>query len=329
MTALKPTFIIKNMTHQKTPYLHDHYVKQILSRPEQCVELLSLVLSKQEMDLFDWSTLKIEATSLVDQDLKEKRMDVLFSVRLKNSDQTGRILFIGEHKSGPDPKLLKQFLFYITDIYRDTRSPVIPVFINQSEHKVWKGPLEFHDYLQDFTGPLREFFKHNVLNFRLRVLNIQALDLNNLPKNLTIKPFLYILKHIRAFNKLKLQELIRLGAGLKPSIRDDLMLPTMEYVYQYNSFFTWRVIKEEIKKTLKKKEDRFMAGLLETARNEARQEGLQTGRQEGLQTGRQEGLQEGRQEVVLNMLQKKADISFISEVTGVSEQEIKKLKNGS
>ena len=42
-----------------------------------------------------------------------------------------------------------------------------------------------------------------------------------------------------------------------------------------------------------------------------------------------EGRQERNKEVILNMLKKKTDISFISEVTGLSEKAIKKLKNGS
>ena len=45
--------------------------------------------------------------------------------------------------------------------------------------------------------------------------------------------------------------------------------------------------------------------------------------------GRQEGRQECRQEVILNMLKEKADIAFISQVTGLSKKEIKKLKNSS
>ena len=53
------------------------------------------------------------------------------------------------------------------------------------------------------------------------------------------------------------------------------------------------------------------------------------GRWEGERKGLKKGRQEGRQEVVLNMLKKKTDISFISEVTGLSEKEIKNLKNGS
>ena len=44
--------------------------------------------------------------------------------------------------------------------------------------------------------------------------------------------------------------------------------------------------------------------------------------------GRQEGIQTRNKEVVLNMLKKKLDTSLISEVTGVSEKEVKKLQNG-
>ena len=43
---------------------------------------------------------------------------------------------------------------------------------------------------------------------------------------------------------------------------------------------------------------------------------------------REKGRWEGRQEVVLNMLKEKINVSVISKVTGLSEKEIKKLKNG-
>ena len=43
---------------------------------------------------------------------------------------------------------------------------------------------------------------------------------------------------------------------------------------------------------------------------------------------REEGRQEERREVILNMIQKKFDISVISEVTGLPKAEIIKFKNG-
>ena len=50
-------------------------------------------------------------------------------------------------------------------------------------------------------------------------------------------------------------------------------------------------------------------------------------REEGRYEGIRKGRQEGRQEIILNMLKKQSDISFISELTGLSKKEIRKLKN--
>ena len=48
--------------------------------------------------------------------------------------------------------------------------------------------------------------------------------------------------------------------------------------------------------------------------------------QYSLDEAREEGLKKGMQAVALNMLKEKADLGFISKVTGLSEAEIKKLK---
>ena len=64
-------------------------------------------------------------------------------------------------------------------------------------------------------------------------------------------------------------------------------------------------------------------GLMQDVREIIKEKGRWEGERQGLKKGRQEG----RQEVVLNMLKKKLDISIISEVTSLSEKEIKKLKN--
>ena len=64
-------------------------------------------------------------------------------------------------------------------------------------------------------------------------------------------------------------------------------------------------------------------------RQEIREDAIQEGIQKGLKAGRQEGLQAGMQQVALNMLKEKADFTFISKVTGLSEDQINRLKNGS
>ena len=75
-----------------------------------------------------------------------------------------------------------------------------------------------------------------------------------------------------------------------------------------------------------------MSPLQETL-DEEREKGLQTGLQKGLLQGKQEGRMEGRMEqnkiVIAKMLKKNLQISVISEVTGLSRAQIKKLQNGS
>ena len=59
-------------------------------------------------------------------------------------------------------------------------------------------------------------------------------------------------------------------------------------------------------------------------------EGILTkgGHMDAIERERWEARQEERQAVILNMLKEKLDLSVISKVTGLSEEEIKKLKNG-
>ena len=61
-----------------------------------------------------------------------------------------------------------------------------------------------------------------------------------------------------------------------------------------------------------------------------KEKGLKDGRKLGLKQGREQGLEQGREQerqtMVLNMLKKKTDISFISEVTGLSKEQIEKIK---
>ena len=61
--------------------------------------------------------------------------------------------------------------------------------------------------------------------------------------------------------------------------------------------------------------------------------GMEKGIKKGIKDGMEKGMEKGRmerdREVILNMLKKSADMVFISEVTGLSVDEIKKLTNGS
>ncbi len=329
----------KELMKKSKKFLHDHLFKEVYSKPRHCVDILKLVLSKKEMALFDWNTLKTEATTFIDKSASEKRMDLLVSALLKGSRKPAKVLFLMEHKSQQDPELLRKFLIYQTGIYKDVKDPVLPIFINQSPHKTWKGPVDFHGFLNNFEAELKKHFKENVLNFRPRVLNIQALDIDRKAKGLTTRPILYILKNIWNLNEKKLRELFTISRGLSQKEREALIMLAVDYVRRYDQSFTWNIIQEIESKTVGKGE-LIMTPLLQSSLDEAREEGMSVGmrkgrlagKKEGMSAGMEKGRQEGRQErdkeVILNMLKEKANLAFISKVTGLSVKKLKKLKNG-
>ena len=51
--------------------------------------------------------------------------------------------------------------------------------------------------------------------------------------------------------------------------------------------------------------------------------------EQGMEKGLEKGMEKGMKTVALNMLKKQIELSMISEVTGLSIEELKKLKNKS
>lgn len=62
-------------------------------------------------------------------------------------------------------------------------------------------------------------------------------------------------------------------------------------------------------------------------REEAMEEGIEKGIEEGIKKGIEEGLEKGAKKTALNMLNKKYPVKDIVELTGLTEEEILKLKN--
>ena len=68
---------------------------------------------------------------------------------------------------------------------------------------------------------------------------------------------------------------------------------------------------------------------LQISLDEAQEKGVKKGWHKGHKEGLQEGMQQGRQEVALNFLSAGLDLETVSKCTGLSVDEINKLKAGS
>ena len=64
---------------------------------------------------------------------------------------------------------------------------------------------------------------------------------------------------------------------------------------------------------------------METAIDEAREEGLEQGLERGLEQGLEKGLEQGRKQLVCEMVSRGMSPDLISEMTGLSIEEIETL----
>lgn len=65
----------------------------------------------------------------------------------------------------------------------------------------------------------------------------------------------------------------------------------------------------------------------EKAMREGMKEGMKEGLKEGIKEGMKEGMKEGVKQIARNMLEKGFDEETIMDVTGLTKEEIRRLKN--
>ena len=314
-------------TKKKEPKLsHDTFFKLFYSDVKWAKELLKLIFSKKEHKAYNLNKLKIEKDTF-----ETKRADLVFSLPLKEEPKNKvKILILLEHKSHYDKKMFSQLLDYQVLGRKQSiqqlgyPQPIITLlFYHGIEPLKWKKSLQEEDFGPLFSKIPAESRK-DMLNYGLRVINTQDPKIRKAYKGRKFKGYsiINLLSEIGSLKKKpsvsKINEVFtefeEILKDLKGKERRAVELRILEYLRDNTELDTktW----EEVEKLLKDAGVLTQGGLMQDVLEIVKEK------------GRWEGRQERDKEVVLNMLKKKLDISVISEVTGLSEKTIKKLKNG-
>ena len=291
--------------------IHDLFFKEVYSNKRYSLDIFVLILTPSEFSLFDWDTLKSEMTSFIDHDQKEKRMDLVFSVKLKRSKKTARILFLLEHKSHQKNDLMVQMLEYQTGIYQKSKTPVIPIIVYHGKEK-WRKSLRFQDSLEDITPSIRRKFGKNILDFNCRFLNIAELNISAKTNKLVSAPVLLVLQQIWRLNERTVGRFFILSNNLSLKDRTDLTMKAVNYVRKNDPSFTWKRFVEIEKNTIKNEEDRVMFSMQDTLKEEREE-------------GRKEEREKERKRFALSMLKDYFNVEVIVKHTGLLEKEIQTL----
>ena len=306
---------------------HDRLFKAGYSDNIQAAkELLSLFLFPKEAAACDWDTLRPEKDSF--QDL---RADLLFSVGFKG-DSSRRIRFclLLEHKSQFSRKIFLQILKYMIGVinksFEETGEawPVYSFVLYHGEIPYKWGNSLKKGLWGRILGKIPSSLRKGMLDCEIRVLDIRDVKVRRAirDKNFKSRGFLNMLREVWSFRP-HAEELKKALALFKnwPGDREDLALSAGEYLQAAVPGMT-----EELWRELDQfafEQGVFPKGGYMNTKEYFRERFREEGRQEGMR----QGMQKRDKEVICNMLREKADISFISKVTGLPEAEIIKLQS--
>ena len=263
---------------------HDQFFQDVYKNPQYARELLQLVFSPQDLARFDLQTLASE---------KPGRADLVFSIKLKDSSKSAKIILLLEHKSFQNRNVLQQLLYYQTTLYADHETPIIPIVVYHGK-KQWKIPHQFHQGFEQLPSALfGEHLANKVLNFSYLLLDLSQVDEEKLwDKRLTSSVVLYILKRIWFLGDKTIGQLFsRPQAILTQEHKKAFFERIGHYICSFDPRFNWQRPRA-IEAMNVKKENRVME-LFPSFRERERKGYLQ------------EGFQEGQREIALNMLKAK------------------------
>ena len=305
--------------------IHNALFLKAYSDLKYSLDLFRLTLSSEEYGLFDWENIESRITVFFDSEWKEKVVDLVFTVPMKETGESADMIFLLEHKSYQDPKLMQQLLNYQGRIYSQKKNPIIPILIYHGREPEWAGCLDFQGTLSGMTDDIRRLFGREILNFKLRLLNLHKLDIRE-GLNLATNPILFVLSNIWNLEDDELENLFRLCKNAEDEKGEETVgQMALNYLNQHDSDkYSWERLAEVEAKVFPK--GGTLVEKLKEPYEFGLEEGIEKGIEKGLEEGIEKGLEEGRRTLAMEMLADGESIAKICKYTKLTEAEVEALK---
>ena len=133
---------------------HDALIRRTFGVPEHAVGELKAVLPAVVCQSAHWDTLSLVTTSVVDPELQQRHMDLLYTVELV--DRQAYIYVLLEAQATVDSRMPLRLLIYMARIWENwlrqaspsaAPPPIIPVVLHHGDRR-WHHSVEFSDQFE-------------------------------------------------------------------------------------------------------------------------------------------------------------------------------------
>ena len=314
----------------KVDNIHDKIFKKVFSEVENVKTFMKIGLPEEVMNNIDFNHIEIDPNEYITSEMRGYFTDIIVKTRIKAGEKKegkskkevipADIYLLFEHKSYQSEKILFQLLRYMymmweKDIKEGNKLRVILPYVFYHGRGKWKIKKEFNDI---FDVP--EDIKKYILNYRYMLFDTNELELDNiedkeLRNNIILLSMLILMKSGRKRDIESIERVIDLWRRMGVVGKEEYVSVFLTYIME-----TRDIKEEELKEIIEEKN--IGGDVMPTLASRLREEGYSRGIKEGIK----EGIYEDKREVAKNMLLKGLHIDLISEVTGLTKEEVRKIE---
>jgi len=316
----------KKDNNKERPLPHDALFKRIMENDIAAKEFLSEYLPQEVKSIVDFDTIKVQKESYIEPNLTKRLSDIVYSVNTKDNKEAF-IYVCAEHQSSVDHLMafrLWKYTLLLAERHLEDKGKLPLIF-----------PLVVYAGKAKYTAPrnLWSLFEYpdlakKILTEDHALVNLQATTDDEIARKKHIALFEYIMKHVQ------MRDMLKLWQNLFEKLPDAVIIDK-DYGYFYISNLLWYI---DGRLSVEKRDE--LSGLIiehlpkedgeklmKTIADTYIEEGINKGIAIGEARGEARGVEKRNIEIARRMLKENTDIKFIASVTGLSTDEILKLKN--
>jgi predicted transposase/invertase (TIGR01784 family) len=308
-----------NKKPKKAKSPHDEFSKRVLGDPIIAQELLEEYLPGHIKENLDLATLKVDQESHISKSLKKRLSDIIYSVKTKNNDQAFIYIMI-EHQSSPDYWIafrLWEYMLLLLESHMKNNEKlpiVIPLVLYNGKEK-YSAPRNFWEL---FDNPL---MAQNLMGSDYNLVDLESMSDDQFNYDKALSLINYVMKHIHE------RDLLLMIKNAMRICKTALIIDKRKN-YVHFKHILW-YINNKVPEDRKIELDELIDENLPTEdeSEEIMRTIAQSYRDEGFEKGVVQGIEKAIIETAIKMLKLETDISFIQDVTGLTKQEILKIKS--
>lgn len=297
---------------------HDATFRRLLSDVGVARDFLQIHLPAELLALCDLSSLKLESSSFVEEDLRQYASDILWSTKTTSGD-AGYIHLLIEHQSSADKNMaFRQMRYAVAAMQRhlEAGNKKLPLVIPVLFYHGQRSPYPYStNWLDCFSNP---GMAQRVYGNGFPLVDVTVIEDDEIMQHRRMAALTLLMKHIRQRNMMELLD--RLPLVMVGVMSPDQVRVLIHYMVKAGEAPAPEFMRE-LAMRLPQHEDELMT-IAQQLEQKGIEKGIEKGMKLGEEKGRFEGKLEGKLDVASAMLKEGIDLNTVKKLTGLTDEEL-------